>query len=71
MQAFVGSPVRRLQWLHEQRITRARELLERTDATIDQIAHRCGLGTAATLRRQFDRALGVPPTTYRANFRVT
>ncbi|MET8214625.1 hypothetical protein ABZV23_01950 [Streptomyces hirsutus] len=28
-----------------------------------------GMGTATTLRRHFDRALGVPPDTYRRIFR--
>ena len=59
-----------LRWLHQQRVARAQELLERTDAGIDQIAHSCGLGTAATLRRHFHRAVGVPPSAYRATFRL-
>ncbi|WP_229076633.1 GlxA family transcriptional regulator [Actinoplanes sp. DH11] len=58
-----------LGWLHQQRIARAQELLERTDASIDQIAAACGMGTAATLRRHFQRALGVTPTAYRTTFR--
>lgn len=59
-----------LDWLHHQRILRAQELLERTDASIDQIATGCGMGTATTLRRHFHRALGVTPTAYRASFRL-
>lgn len=59
-----------LDWLHHQRISRAQELLERTDASIDQIAGSCGMGTAATLRRHFHRTLGVTPTTYRTTFRL-
>jgi transcriptional regulator GlxA family with amidase domain len=59
-----------LDWLHQQRITRAQELLERTDAAVEQIAASCGMGTAATLRRHFHRALGVTPTAYRATFRL-
>ncbi|OSY34539.1 AraC family transcriptional regulator with amidase-like domain [Pseudonocardia autotrophica] len=58
-----------LDWLHHQRIARAQELLERTDASVDQIAASCGIGTAATLRRHFHRALGIAPTVYRATFR--
>jgi len=58
-----------LDWLHQQRILRARELLERTDASVDQVAASCGLGTAATLRRHFHRATGVTPTAYRSTFR--
>lgn len=58
-----------LDWLHQQRIARAQELLERTDASIEQIAVGCGMGTAATLRRHFHRTVGVTPTAYRASFR--
>ncbi|HEX7162439.1 MAG TPA: helix-turn-helix domain-containing protein [Trebonia sp.] len=58
-----------LGWLHQQRITRAQDLLERTDATVEQIAARCGMGTATTLRRHFHRAVGVSPTAYRTAFR--
>jgi len=59
-----------LEWLHRQRVTRAQELLERTEAGVDQIAATCGLGTSATLRRHFHRMLGVTPTAYRATFRL-
>ena len=59
-----------LQWLHQQRIARAQELLERTDASVEQIAVSCGMGTAATLRRHFHRLVGVSPTAYRATFRL-
>jgi transcriptional regulator GlxA family with amidase domain len=59
-----------LDWLHQQRIARAQELLERTDAAVEQVAAACGIGTAATLRRHFHRAVGVTPTAYRATFRA-
>lgn len=59
-----------LDWLHHQRIARAQELLERTDASVEQVATSCGMGTAATLRRHFHRAVGVTPTAYRAAFRL-
>ncbi|MET9468586.1 helix-turn-helix domain-containing protein [Streptomyces sp. NPDC006544] len=58
-----------LRWLHAQRINRARELLETTDHGIEHIATRTGMGSAATLRRHFHRALGVPPDAYRRTFR--
>lgn len=60
-----------LDWLHQQRIARAQELLERTDASIEQIAASCGMGTAVTLRRHFHRRVGVTPTAYRATFRLS
>lgn len=59
-----------LDWLHQQRITRAQELLERTDASVEQVAASCGMGTAATLRRHFRHALDVTPTAYREAFRL-
>ena len=58
-----------LGWLHQQRITRAQDLLERTQASVEQIAARCGMGTATTLRRHFQRTVGVSPTAYRTAFR--
>lgn len=58
-----------LGWLHRQRITHAQDLLERTEASVEQIAGRCGMGTATTLRRHFQRTVGVSPTAYRTGFR--
>ncbi|MFI6655174.1 helix-turn-helix domain-containing protein [Streptomyces sp. NPDC050523] len=58
-----------LQWLLTQRIRRAQELLEITDDSIDTIAAATGMGTATTLRRHFNRTVGVPPDTYRRTFR--
>jgi transcriptional regulator GlxA family with amidase domain len=58
-----------LRWLHHQRLHLAQELLETTDASIDLIAARTGMGTAATLRRHFNRTVGVAPDTYRRTFR--
>jgi AraC family transcriptional activator FtrA len=58
-----------LRWMLTQRIRRAQELLEHTDDGIDHVAGRVGMGTAATLRRHFNRAVGVSPDAYRRNFR--
>ncbi|PBC67436.1 transcriptional regulator GlxA family with amidase domain [Streptomyces sp. TLI_235] len=58
-----------LQWLLTQRIRRAQELLETTDDSIDTVAEATGMGTATTLRRHFNRTVGVPPDTYRRTFR--
>lgn len=58
-----------LQWLLTQRIRRAQELLETTDDSIDVVAAAAGMGTATTLRRHFNRTVGVPPDTYRRTFR--
>lgn len=59
------------QWLTQQRVHRARELLEQTDLPVDRIAADAGFGTAASLRGHLHTALGVPPNTYRATFRGT
>lgn len=60
-----------LQWLLTQRIRRAQELLETTDESVDAITAATGMGTATTLRRHFNRTVGVPPDTYRRTFRAT
>ncbi|MFD9461583.1 helix-turn-helix domain-containing protein [Streptomyces sp. NPDC060027] len=59
-----------LQWLLTQRIRHAQELLETTDAGVDTIAAATGMGTATTLRRHFNRTVGVPPDAYRRTFRA-
>lgn len=59
-----------LQWLLTQRLHRAQELLESTDASVERIADLTGMGTATSLRRHFRRALGLPPDAYRQSFRV-
>ncbi|SNR78946.1 Helix-turn-helix domain-containing protein [Actinomadura mexicana] len=58
-----------LQWLLTQRIRRAQELLETTDDGVEPIAAATGMGTGTTLRRHFNRTVGVPPDTYRRTFR--
>ncbi|MGG7572450.1 GlxA family transcriptional regulator [Streptomyces sirii] len=58
-----------LQWLTQQRIERARQLLEETELTVDRIAAEAGFGTAASLRAHLQSALGVSPRAYRSTFR--
>jgi len=57
------------QWLTQQRVERARHLLESTDLSIDQIAHASGFGTPQSMRQHLQSTLGVTPTTYRRTFR--
>jgi transcriptional regulator GlxA family with amidase domain len=57
-----------LQWLLHQRVLAARELLETTTASVDEIATRCGFGTTASLRTHFRRHLATTPTAYRNAF---
>ncbi|MCP2169099.1 helix-turn-helix domain-containing protein [Goodfellowiella coeruleoviolacea] len=59
-----------LRWLHLERIHQAQRLLEDTDASLEQIAARVGMGTAATLRRHFTRTIGTTPSGYRDAFRA-
>jgi transcriptional regulator GlxA family with amidase domain len=56
-------------WLAAQRLDYARQLLEDSDLTVDQIAERAGLGTGANLRQQLRASAGVSPTAYRRTFR--
>jgi transcriptional regulator GlxA family with amidase domain len=55
-------------WLTTQRVLRARQLLEDTDFSIDDVAQHSGFGTAALLRHHFNRAVGVSPNDYRRTF---
>jgi transcriptional regulator GlxA family with amidase domain len=59
------------EWLLEQRLALARRLLETTDQTVEWIAHRCGFGSAATLRHRFAERVGTSPRGYRYTFRGT
>ena len=56
------------QWVTGQRVLLARRMLETTDASVEQIASRTGLGTAAILRHHFTRIVGASPQAYRRNF---
>jgi transcriptional regulator GlxA family with amidase domain len=58
-----------LQWLLEQRVRLAQELLETTDEPIEAIARRAGFGTAVNLRQHFGRITSVSPQSYRHVFR--
>ncbi|WP_326689663.1 helix-turn-helix domain-containing protein [Streptomyces sp. NBC_01795] len=59
-----------LRWLTQQRIERARYLLEETDLPVERIAADSGFGTAASLRQHLHAALGVSPRAYRRTFRA-
>lgn len=57
------------QWLTQQRLDRALELLENTDRPVDRIATDAGFGTATSLRQHMRATLGVSPRSYRRTFR--
>ncbi|MFF3466933.1 GlxA family transcriptional regulator [Streptomyces sp. NPDC002619] len=57
-------------WLKQQRVQRARHLLETSDLTVDRIAAEVGFATATSLRQHLHAAIGVSPQAYRNTFRV-
>lgn len=57
-----------MQWVMRARIDVARELLERSELSVEQIAADVGLGTGANLRQHFQRILGTTPSEYRRTF---
>ncbi|MFI2211980.1 GlxA family transcriptional regulator [Streptomyces sp. NPDC020141] len=57
------------QWLTQQRVERARHLLESTELSVDRVARDAGFRTAQSMRQHLQSALGVPPTVYRRTFR--
>jgi transcriptional regulator GlxA family with amidase domain len=57
-----------MQWVADQRVLFARQLLEETDLDVDRIADRSGFGTATLLRHHFRRVVGVTPSDYRRRF---
>lgn len=57
-------------WLAQQRLGRAQQLLESTDASVEAVATQCGLGSAQNLRLQFRKTLGVTPQQWRRQFRA-
>ena len=67
--AEVGTTPQR--WLAEQRLLEARRLLEATELPIEEVARRCGLGTAANLRLHLARDASITPTAYRKAFRAS
>lgn len=56
------------QWLTQQRLARAEELLEDTALSIEDVARRSGFGNAATLRHHFGRVRNTTPQAYRRAF---
>jgi transcriptional regulator GlxA family with amidase domain len=59
------------QFVERVRVEAARRRLEESTDGVDNIASRCGFGTAETMRRAFLRTVHVPPSAYRSRFRAT
>lgn len=55
-------------WVLRARVDVARELLERSERSVEQVAADVGLGTGANLRAHFRRILGTTPSEYRRTF---
>ncbi|MEV4744690.1 helix-turn-helix domain-containing protein [Streptomyces sp. NPDC049555] len=59
-----------IQWLLDQRIAAAQQLLERTGLPMPEIARRCGFGSEVTMRQHFAARLATSPRDYRRAFRA-
>jgi transcriptional regulator GlxA family with amidase domain len=59
-----------LRWINAQRLARSRELLERTDLSVQEIAVLSGLGSATNLRTHLFRETSTTPSDYRQSFRA-
>ena len=59
------------QWVTDQRVLRARQLLEDTELSVDAVARDAGFGSAALLRHHFTRCTGITPTAFRTQHRYT
>ncbi|MEV5613700.1 helix-turn-helix domain-containing protein [Streptomyces sp. NPDC052225] len=57
-------------WLIQQRVHRARHLLESSDLPVDRIAAEVGFATGTSLRQHLHAAIGVSPQAYRRTFRA-
>ncbi len=57
------------QWVTDQRVLRARQLLEETDLPVEAVARDAGFGSAALLRHHFTRCAGITPTAFRTQHR--
>ena len=60
-----------MQWLISQRVDRARELLETTGLSVEQVAGNTGFGSAVAMRPHFQRFVGTAPIAYRRAFQLS
>jgi len=58
-----------LDWITSLRVRRAKDLLETTALSMEEVADQCGLGSAPTLRHHFRARVKLSPNAYRARFR--
>jgi AraC family transcriptional regulator len=55
------------QYLLQQRVERAKQMLKQTDRSIVEIALECGFNSHSHLSKQFRQLIGITPSAYRAN----
>jgi AraC family transcriptional regulator len=55
------------QYLFQQRVERAKQLLKQTERSITDIALACGFNSHSHLSKQFRQLTGMTPKAYRAN----
>jgi AraC family transcriptional regulator len=55
--------------IRQQRLIAAKELLRRTDLSLQEIALKCGFSTAFSFSRSFRKQYGIPPSVYRSENR--
>jgi AraC family transcriptional activator FtrA len=67
-QAAIGMTPGR--WLLSARLSSAKDLLETTQLSLEEIATNCGFTDAALLRHHFHRTVGRTPTAYRRMFNM-
>ena len=58
-------------WVINQRLSRARELLESSGMAVERVATECGFGSADTLRHHFRTRLKLSPKRYRDRFELS
>jgi len=57
-----------LEWITSLRVRRAKDLLETTTLSIEEVAEQCGFGSSAVLRHHFRARVQLSPALYRDRF---
>ena len=57
-----------LTYLQTQRVARAKQLLELSELSLDQIVVECGYEDVSSFRKLFSRHVGMTPREYRSRF---
>ena len=60
-----------IEWLIGLRLARAKQMLEKTARSIDEIASDTGFGSAPAFRHHFRRRLNTSPVAYRTHFKMS